>query len=206
MNVITGLGIIALIFSVSSCRSQDPDSTGKTNTSISMEKFDIITFNENKIDGEYSFEQDNGNEVRQMENPQSSEYVEEVSDRETPFTTVSVYYMDNGSIKVSGKKFYLMPIGKWQYYSLEGELEKEVDWDEDYKFSIYDLANSLMENNINIMSRQRGLDVQRSDVAGPRYIVLYPVDVKVRPYDYYNLVIDGITGEEIEKKIISVRR
>ena len=85
-------------------------------------------------------------------------------------------------------------------------LEKETDWDVEYKFTIYDLANMMLEKDVNIMKIQKGIDVLRSDIAGPRYIIVYPVDSIKRPYDFYNLVINGISGEEIEKTIISVRR
>jgi len=171
-----------------------------------MEKFDKLTFEKNKVNGEYIYTLEDGSEVRQMENLKSLEYTEEIREPGTPFSRVKVFFMENGQLKVVGDRFYLIPIGKWQYYDKFNNLEKETDWDVEYKFTIYDLANMMLEKDVNIMKIQKGIDVLRSDIAGPRYIIVYPVDSIKRPYDFYNLVINGISGEEIEKTIISVRR
>jgi hypothetical protein len=183
-------------------RTKDPSKTNKPH----MEKFNKAKFDSNKVNGEYSFVLDDGTRVKQMENISGNEYVEEMTDPKKPFSKVRVYFMDSANIKVKGERFYLIPIGEWQYYNNNGSLIKETNWDSAYKFTINDLAKKVLKSEkIDIMKYQRGVDVLRSDISRPLYIVVFPFG-PAKPYDIYSLVVDGITGETVEKTISSTKK
>ena len=104
-----------------------------------VERFDRITFDKHKINGEYTFTLKDGSVVRQSESEKRANYSEEIRDSIKPFIMCRVFYMYSCNLKVKGEKFYNFPIGIWQYFDETGELTKEVNWEEPYKFSIKDL-------------------------------------------------------------------
>jgi hypothetical protein len=198
--------LIVYIVLLGQCKAQRITEKGSSQQINSiMEKFDKAAFEKNKSDGEYVFSLPGGKQVRQMENLNDREYIQEVEDSVTPFSDVTVFYMDNGSLKIIGKRFYDFPVGIWTYFSVSGELEKEVDWDKEFKFTIEQLADTVKSFKINILERTKGVDVIRSTEEGPAYIVVYPVG-PMKPYDYVNLVYDGTDGHFIEKEIRSVKK
>ncbi|MEO8770639.1 MAG: hypothetical protein ABI402_11155 [Ferruginibacter sp.] len=169
-----------------------------------MEKFDIKKFEEKKINGEYNFILNDGTQVRQIENKNSKDYVEERKTASGMYTEIKLFFMGSGNLKTAGEKFYNFPVGKWKYFDEAGNLVKEPDWDTNYKFSVEDLAGKMEEMEIDIMHNTSGINVSRSSTGAPLYSVQYPVN-PLNIYKLYSLKIDGITGKILEKKTVTTR-
>ena len=174
------------------------------NNNKRMETFDKIQFDKNKVNGEYNFVLNDGKLVRQMENPKRGEYTEVISDPAKPYSTVNVFFMASGRLKIKGFKFYDMPIHTWKYYDENGGQVKETNWDTPFKLSIDEVARIMKAMNVDIMNRHNGVEVDRMDDPHPKYVVAYPVG-KERPYDINSVYIDGITGKILEKTVSSVK-
>ena len=196
---------IVFIFLIStiSCKGQLKNKTN-TNTYSSMEKFDIARFQKNKVNGEYNYVLKDGMEVREIENLDSQDYTVEIRNPLRPNVTLKLFYMKSGNLKATGEKFYSFPIGTWQYFSENGTLTKETNWDSSYQFTLEDLNKKMLKTGIDIYKVKAGINVHRASVGAPLYIVSYPINPS-NPYDVYELRIDGITGETKEKTVQHTR-
>ncbi|HXB43157.1 MAG TPA: hypothetical protein VNV85_03840 [Puia sp.] len=164
-----------------------------------MEKFDVVRFDEKKINGEYNFTTSDHAQVRQVEN--SADYTEEIKYPSSPFVKIRAYFKASGSIKIRGEKFYNFPVGTWQYFDTNEKLVKETNWETPFKFPIKDLDEKMKKMGVNIMVVKAGTNVRRASTVSPFYFVSYPVNAD-NPYQVYELKIDGITGEVLEKNIM----
>ncbi|MEP6747598.1 MAG: hypothetical protein ABJB86_07720 [Bacteroidota bacterium] len=197
MRVLLFIPLACMMF-FSSCKAQvKQDSAGKKNTI--MERFDIERFNKNKVNGQYNFINIEHAQVRQVENKE--DYTEEIKLPTSPYTKVKAYFKVKGFLKISGEKFYAVPVGVWKYFDSNEKLQKETDWDTPFAFTIKDLDKKMKSLGIEIMVPGGGVNVHRSNIASPLYIVSYPVN-KNNPYQIYQLKIDGKTGETIEKTTV----
>ena len=196
--------LLFLYFFFGQCNAQRLDNnTGSKNHN--MEKFNIKEFEKNQTNGEYNFIREDGKLIRQFKSSGRKEYTEEIRNEDTNFSEVRVYYMNTGNLKVRGDKFYNFPIGIWQHFAENNKLTKEENWDLPYKISIDDLAEKMLEEELDIMKPQKGFDVLRAAVIQPVYVVVYPVGPH-KPYDFHRITVDGITGEIIDRKINSSKR
>lgn len=171
-----------------------------------MERFNIARFDQNKEDNEYSFTAPDGKLVRQLEYPKRREYMEEIRDPKTPYKKVKIYYMESGNIKISGDRFYNANINTWQYFGPNGAVERQVNEEAKFRFSISDLIGKMkVAYGIDLMRPEAGGDVDRDDDDGkPLYTVTFPMG-PANPGKVYIVGIDGQSGREIEKSISTVK-
>jgi hypothetical protein len=163
-----------------------------------MERFDKIKFDANKVDGEYNFTLQNGLQVRQLKFGEDS-YVEYSKYAGATKEMLKEYFASTLFLKTKGETFYGSRIGTWQEYDESGKLLKETDYDKPYKYSIAELNEDMKKMGLEIMKQHDDVTVSRNDEPEPQYIVSYPVTE--RPYELNILLIDGNTGKIIKKSI-----
>jgi hypothetical protein len=190
----------------SSCSAPAQKAPVRTNPTKTMERFNIARFDEHKEDNEYSFAGPDGRLIRQLEYPERREYMEEVRDPRTPYMKVKVYYMETGTIKVSGDRFYNANINTWQYFATNGSVDRQVNHEAKYKFTVADLIAKMKASyGIDLMSKESKADVERDDDEGrPLYIVTFPMG-PASPGKVYIVAISGANGAEVEKTTSTVK-
>jgi len=171
-----------------------------------MNSFSISQFEKNQVNNEYQFKDNDGRIVKQTAIPKRKEYLEEIKDPRSPYSQVRIYYMESGSIKVAGDRFYLMPINVWKYYAQNGTITKETNWEAGFKFSLSDLIAKMKANyDLDLMKNNPLVDVERADDeedGRKGYVVTFPASA---PGVVNIVVIDGINGKETERTTSTVK-
>jgi hypothetical protein len=157
--------------------------------------FNIAEFNKNKVGNKYDFTLPDGMLVKQVE--YSDCYQEELKHPNNPNSFV--YSFDkNGFLTIEGFNFFDNPVGTWKYYNKSGIIEKEVNWDKPYLFSIIDLAELMKQKyNIDIMKESNLFVFNRFEEKEFLNLPLYEIGVNdpinSMRINYY--LINGNNGE-----------
>lgn len=162
---------------------------------ITTEKFDIATFEENKVDGEYNFITEKDSKVRQLNDAVSySEYI-------TPpppnyFETYNEYFV-TGELKSKLISFPNNFLKHYWIYNIKGELIDETDHDIPYKFTFEQLVKLIENENddIDILDKKNTTIGRKSDEDGTFWFVRY----KKVPMRREVIKVDGLSGEILER-------
>ncbi len=171
---------------------------------INTNKFDIERFESKKTYNKTSLLQVNdtlkdGTTIMQYD--ADNVYVEQIQKLNSPFILYNNYYKKIGKLKSTSKEFSGCTIGFSDEYNENGKLVKQINFDQNYSFSIYDLAIKLKkEFNINIMQSSQNWTVYRKSFGDPSYyqVIIGPVckcNMRV-------VMIDGKTGKTISDSIV----
>lgn len=194
--MIIRITFIIFLLSITNCKSQIKSLT--ITKEKRMEYFDKRTFDEHKVNYEYSFILEDGSVVRQRETP-NVDYTEQITNAKSPYTISKVFYYKTGNLRGIGKEFYSFQTGIWKEYDELGRVLKEIDRDKQYKFSIEDLAKKIKEEvGLDIMKKEV-FDVRRATDPKPKYEIYYRISES--SYDMNVIIVDGITGNIISKTI-----
>ena len=131
----------------------------------------------------------------------------EESDEITPYTRWATYNLETEVQTAVGQSFFNIDYGIWHFYSKIGKLEKEVNQDENYKFSIRQLIEKVKkEYHINLELKEERGYVSRFNENGKYYyhLILFPKDIYDEPTQH--IMIDGQTGKNLFKTDIIHRR
>ncbi len=196
--------LLTLAFTQAACQNVNHQTINETTQKDStMDIFDKERFNAGQIEGEFTFVLDDSTEVRQWVSA-PTHYVEQQMKPNSPYTSYKEYHYGSGFLKISGRLFYDFPTGNWLEYDDRGSRIAETNHDARYAFSLQDLDKKMQTLNVNIMLKQNGVEVLRTDAGDPKYTVLYPIN-KLNPYDVNQLIIDGGTGETLETSTVKRR-
>ena len=190
--------VVGLFCSLTACESQSTTSKPTQVTTTAMEKFDLKTYQEKNIDGQYEFTTDDGTYYQQWENAPHS-YSQRCAKANSVFETYKEYDHKTLVLIKSGEEFYGFPVGVWKTFTENGTLMNESDEDKPYAFSIYDLAKKMKGYQIDIMSRVSQASVSRSTNPEPQYVVSWPENPE-SPYERKVVVVDAVKGETIVEK------
>ncbi|KUJ60507.1 hypothetical protein AR687_17190 [Flavobacteriaceae bacterium CRH] len=169
-----------------------------------MEHFDIGKFEKLPTNPETGLLiLENGDETYYLKGANNQGYIERIEKKNTPFTIVKVFH-ENRSLLTKGEEFYSFRIGSYKEYDDIGNLTKEINYDQDYKFSIYDLAKKMKEEyKIDILKKSPWFKVMRDKIDS---VVIYKIMIYINENKYSNTKnfnIDGTTGKIISEKILS---
>lgn len=175
--------IILFIFLAFSCASRDRNPYAEKSTNcdtivvksvnkivnienvVIIKKMDIERFNKNS-DGDYSFTDTDGMEVRQTEDydwdaQKIVAYYERRNYPNSPYTYVSIFNV-SGILTFHYTEFYGFPIGVEQIYNEYGNSTDGKNYDTSYKFSIDDLITKMWRKyDIDILNMSRIWSVGR---------------------------------------------
>jgi hypothetical protein len=190
--------VAILLFTIIACKSQT------TNLNKNLEHFNIDKFKylvTNPDTGLLILE--NGDETYYIKSVNNQGYIVRIEKKDTPFTIVKVFH-ENKSLLTKGEEFYNFRIGIYKEYDEIGNLIKEINYDQDYKFSIADLAKKIKEEyKIDILQRSPWVKVMRDKIDS---IVIYKIMVYLKENKYSdtkNFNIDGTTGKVISEEVLS---
>jgi hypothetical protein len=124
----------------------------------------------------------------------------EESNTITPYTRWATYNLETELQIIVGQAFFSIHYGIWRFYSKIGKLEKEVNQDENYKFSIRQLIEKVKkEYHINLELKEERGYVSRFNENGKYYyhLELLPNSIYTKPTQH--IMIDGQTGKDLFK-------
>jgi len=129
------------------------NSLGQTTT---PDKFDIKKFDSEKIYNKQSTVLEVNDTLKDSTTIKRYEYsdgyIEIIQVLNSPIKITKSYFKNTGNIKTISKEFSGCPIGFWNAYNENGKLVKQTNWDKNYSFSVYDLAEKFKkEFDIDIM-------------------------------------------------------
>ena len=116
-------------------------------------------------------------------------------------TKNSVYDKQTMRLISEHNLFFNCLVGVSNFYNKRGKLIKQIDQDKNYPFSIYKIIEKLQSDyKIDVWAEKQKLSILRS---GPRnnrfrYFILYYISrITSR-----SIIIDGVTGEVLEDRIV----
>ncbi|KGN75012.1 hypothetical protein HQ47_03640 [Porphyromonas macacae] len=162
--------------------------------------FDVHGFNKNKNEfNEYSFRLNDSIIVRQQETTES--FYEFISREGSDFEEVYEYYK-TGSLKSSFLYFqYDFMAGIYREYDKNGKLIKEDDLDKDFMFSWENIKQYLVAHDVKSI-RNQVISINRASHENPVWILEFEGSHKEYKRGIFIITLDGITGEEIEVKLL----
>lgn len=200
--------ITAIIcFILLGCNRNVNESQTKDNLII-MKKFDIENFKKNTKSGktEKQCEFIIGDSIfkcRELENS----FYEEAKKKNENLKLVSNYYKTTKTLKNSGSSFYSIVFGVSKFYNEQGELIDEINYDENFSFSVYDLINKIkdvydidLKNTTKIANVIRGFDKSNNKFY---YNILFKKSEGQEENTKF-ITVDGQTGEIIDEGNLSV--
>jgi len=202
-KIIIILGIIAL--AAGGCKVN----LTKNKDAMTMDKLDFELLEEkaqkHTVAGQNYFEYDwtfteNGTETRVYGNKKDGFVMTQIPPNPAFFTIYKTYY-PNGFLKYKGNYFghKTSMIGEWEYYDEHGKLTYVIDEDEKFgKFGYNEVLLFLhQQGNINI---ETGENREKFTLTYNVEKKQWGVDVMNVRYQGTRYLIDGETGEVIEKK------
>jgi hypothetical protein len=199
----TKIIILALLLNLTSCKSQVKEKNNSTNkTNTTMEYFNINKYKDWEIDTKFSAS--NNDKYLKLDNKRvkildfGDTFQEEQSNNKNPYLYFKTYFSITKSVKATGQNFYDLEFGIWKEYDNKGNLIKETDYDEDYKFSIDDLIKKMrIEYNYDLMNVDKTYNLNRfvdkNNTRLPLYEVYYKDETNNQMLHSY--IINGTTGE-----------
>ena len=167
---------------------------GQNNKKIITEKFDIKTFEKNKIDGEYNFVLDDGTKIRQSST--EIDYGEFVIPPPPQLFITSKQYFKTGELQAL---LILYPndfIKLKKVYDKDGKLVEETNFDIPYKFSFEQLLELIKNEKDKIDLFDRNTSITRGVLdEGPIWEITYKKVFMRREL----IKVNGITGEILER-------
>ena len=145
--------------------------------------------------------------VQLLFNYKDNEVQIEESDTITPYTRWATYNLETEVQTAVGQSFFDIDYGIWRFYSKIGKLEREINQDENYKFSIRQLIEKVKkEYHINLELKEERGYVSRFNENGKYYyhLILFPKDIYDEPTQH--IMIDGQTGKNLFKTDIIHKR
>ncbi|CAA0161163.1 conserved hypothetical protein [Tenacibaculum maritimum] len=136
--------IIIILIGINGCVAQQK--TKKT-----MKKFDIATFEKNKIENEYTFHLDKNILIKQTE--WDKEYTSLIRDKNSLFETLELYYK-NGELKSEIKRFYKSFVINYIDYDEQGNLIREENLDTPFTYSWKDITTYLAKHGVKDLKKQ----------------------------------------------------
>ena len=147
---------IVAIFFFHCCTAQTNDKKKET-----MEKFNVVEFNANQVDGSYTKVLEDGTEV--IQSGDASGYIEKIMPIKGWFYIYKEYY-GNGQLNTKGNAFKKgdFQAGVWFEYDESGKLISETNYDEPYRLTIDSVFEIIraheipfsMENKYNEITRE----------------------------------------------------
>ncbi len=172
-----------------------------------MKKFDMEKFQERtKSDGnskEYEYVKSD-TIFKLMENKNS--FYEESKKVNEKIKNVANYDKDDLHLKSTATYFYQIPIGKTLIYNEDGQIVSEINNDENYPFSVYDLTGKIKTAygiDLNTSSKVRRVD-RLFDDSFNRFIYVVNYQNEQEPVKY--IVLDAQNGEILKEGIVTIVR
>lgn len=199
------LSTVLLLAFIGSCAGQQ-NKNATNNKQHTMEKFDSAKYKDWEIDTAYSSSENDKyfkkgdervrviiiNKVIQVERTNIN----------TPYKEIKAFSSATKKLEGKGISFYDFPIGKSFSYDSIGNLIKEINWDEHYKFSLKELIDKVKrEYFIDLEDKKLGNTVGRFVYEKLNSHPFYEVNLQSKEHnlkmDY--ILIDGIGGEVLYK-------
>ena len=172
---------------------------------ITSDKFDIKKFDSEKIYNKQSTVLEVNDTLKDSTTIKRYEYsdgyIEIIQVLNSPIKITKSYFKNTGNIKTISKEFSGCPIGFWNAYNENGKLVKQTNWDKNYSFSVYDLAEKFKkEFDIDIMHTNQALFAPV--VRGYENVSYYEVWISKRCMcDSRVIRVDGNSGKILSERI-----
>ncbi|UFH35062.1 hypothetical protein [Flavobacterium acetivorans] len=113
-----------------------------------------------------------------------------------------IYDKKNNLMIKSGTYFYNSPIGIYRKYNEKGEILEEINKDEGFSFSVYDLIEKIkLTHNVNLNDGKLDRSVHRGvDNKSGKLIHEINYDINVNKGDFKYIKIDAKTGEILSER------
>ena len=189
---------IVLLFSLG-CKAQEFDLRG-------MKRFDEKVFKDWEVDTQYvpigdvQYFKKGNRRIQLLYDYNVHEVQIRESDTITPYIRWATYNLETELQIIVGQAFFSIHYGIWRFYSKIGKLEREINEDENYKFSIRQLIEKVKkEYHINLELKEERGYVSRFNKNGKYYyhLILFPKDIYDEPTQH--IMIDGQTGKNLFK-------
>ena len=208
--------ILTITFSNTSCVGQKK--SNQQNNSVIMtqdlDTFDIKTFNENKINNQYTFTKPNGDIV--IQEYRDNYYYQETNIKDDIIDTYKAFYI-SGKFKDKGSFYERIPVGKYIKYNEKGEIIEERDFDKYYKFTLEDVIKyckekDLVEKDVPGSNKKTKVTLTRTDSSNLTENDSIQWNIMYGPVTYTPkgstqvfgavllYVLDGKTGKEVARK------
>ena len=189
---------IVLLFSLG-CKAQEFDLRN-------MKRFDEKVFKDWEVDTQYvpiedvQYFKKGDRRIQLLYDYNVHEVQIRESDTITPYIRWATYNLETELQIIVGQAFFSIHYGIWRFYSKIGKLEREINEDENYKFSIRQLIEKVKkEYHINLELKEERGYVSRFNKNGKYYyhLILFPKDIYDEPTQH--IMIDGQTGKNLFK-------
>ncbi|CAA0171456.1 hypothetical protein V2682_01765 [Tenacibaculum maritimum] len=187
--------IIAISFGINGCVAQQK--TKKT-----MKKFDIATFEKNKIENEYTFHLDKNISIKQTE--WDKEYTSLIRDKNSLFETLELYYK-NGELKSEIKRFYKSFVINYIDYDEQGNLIREENLDTPFTYSWKDITAYLAKHGVKDLKKQV-IGVSRWHHQEKATWTLEFNGIYNNTKGRFVITLNGKTGEVLEVKLFKGKK
>ncbi|QXP54210.1 hypothetical protein H0I24_00265 [Cellulophaga sp. HaHa_2_1] len=163
---------------------------------MTTEKFDIATFEENKVDGEYNFIKKDGTKVRQTEGVNDYS-VYEYPEPPSFFMKFKRFSKETKILQQDVTRFPNRFLVLRLEYDNNGKLMEEQNYNIPYKFTFEQLLLLLKneQDTIDIFDKKNTTIGRKSDESGTFWFITY---YKV-PMRREVIKVDGVTGEILER-------
>jgi len=200
MKIISIITIVLILFSCNAQEKNKQDITIQKLTEMTTETFDIVTFNNNKINNEYNYLLEDKTKIQQMQAGYEDNlvYVEYKMPPKPEYFYDYKEYHNNGILKIKGKRFKqgAFQQGVWKRYDEMGKLQEEIDYDKPFKFTFEELVKLIKKEKDTINLFDKNTSIGRStDKTGTFWYITYKKTSMRRE----RIKVDGITGEIIER-------
>lgn len=183
--------------------------TQKKDTIKITEKFDIETFNKNKVNNEFNFVLDDGTKIRQYESGNS--FTEIITPTKPELFQTQKEFYKNGKLHLKFISFERNFIKSKEEYNKVGKLIEEIDYDPPYQFTFEQLLELLKKQkdsidifdiNTNIARGFNGMDWHGKIDKNYTWYIKWKKTFGRRE----TLKVDGITGEVLERSFFPYGR
>ncbi|WP_010521469.1 hypothetical protein [Aquimarina agarivorans] len=161
---------------------------------MTTEKFDIKTFEKNKIDGEYNFVLDDGTKIRQSSS--KVDYSEYITPPPPELYHTYNEYFKNGNLKSNLISFPNDFSKNYKEFDINGKLIEEINYDKPFKSSFKQLLELIKNEKDSIDIFDKNTLITRGILdEGPIWEITYRKVFMRREV----IKVDGITGAILER-------
>jgi hypothetical protein len=168
-----------------------------------MKKLDIKKFEKYKSGNKFEYTE-NDTVYTLASTGNDNEYCQSIKAINKNFKDIFIYDKSTLNLKREGLIFLKMPIGIHVFYDEKGKVNKQIDFDEGFTFTIDDLILKMKKNfNIDISQELKGLEISRGinqENSIPSYNIFIRLDNILSKNRH--IEVDGRTGEIISDKIV----
>lgn len=108
------------------------------------------------------------------------------------------YHKSNLSLREEGQSFSEMPIGIRKVYDDKGIMIKEINYEENYSFSVTDLIAKLKREKQIDLNEEKYIVMRHLEKGKPYYFIRYPFN----EISFKYIKIDGSSGEIVFDKFL----